>query len=102
MKVASLLKSFRAVSLLEGISFIILLFIAMPLKYYANSPSAVKYVGMAHGVLFVAFILLAFLYTEKGKKSFKFLAIAVAASFLPFGTFVLDSKILRKDAEALT
>ena len=48
---------FRLISFIEGISFLILVFIAMPLKYLAGIPLAVKIVGMAHGVLFILFFI---------------------------------------------
>ncbi len=102
MKAITLLKNFRVIALLEGVSFIILLFIAMPLKYFANMPAAVKYVGMAHGVLFVAFIIVAFWFTEQANKNIKWLALALLASFLPFGTFVLEQKVLKKEAALLS
>jgi integral membrane protein len=53
-----LLKRFRLVATLEGISFLVLLFVAMPLKYFAGMPKAVSVVGMAHGLLFVAYMYL--------------------------------------------
>ena len=53
----SILSIFRFTALLEGISFIVLLGIAMPLKYYYDQPEAVKIVGMAHGVLFVLYVI---------------------------------------------
>ncbi len=97
--ITNLLKSalgrFRIVAFLEGVSFLILLFIAMPLKYFAGQPWAVKQVGMAHGVLFVLYLvaLAHVMYTLKWS-IWKGL-VAVFASFIPFGTFILDSKLLK-------
>ncbi len=88
------------VALAEGVSFLILLGIAMPLKYFANLPQAVKYAGWAHGVLFVAFIYTAFDVFTNFKKPISWLAKAMLASVLPFGTFVLD-KELKKEALSL-
>lgn len=89
------LNQFRVIALLEGLSFIVLLFIAMPLKYIWGQPLAVRYVGMAHGLLFVAYVawLVAchFAYKWEGK----FSALAFLASLVPFGTFVLDRKLPR-------
>ena len=87
---------FRLVGVLEGISYLVLLGIAMPLKYLADKPEAVKYVGWAHGVLFVAFCLLLVRVWIKYKWSFLKTTAAFIASLLPFGTFILDKK-LRKE-----
>jgi len=88
---------FRLVALLEGLSFVLLLFVAMPLKYIAGLPLFVKYVGWAHGLLFVLFfITLAHVYIEHNW-SLKKIGWCVLASFIPFGTFVLDSKFLKKE-----
>jgi integral membrane protein len=94
------LNRFRMIALAEGVSFLILLGIAMPLKYVANLPQAVKYAGWAHGVLFVAFIYFMFEVFGAFKKPFLWLIKAFAASLLPFGTFVLD-KELKKEALSL-
>jgi integral membrane protein len=74
----------------EGISFLILLFIAMPLKYMYDFPLAVRLVGGAHGVLFVLFAFVLF-------KAYKDLPISIGKtilifilSFLPFGTFFIN------------
>jgi integral membrane protein len=94
------LNRFRITALAEGVSFLILLGIAMPLKYIFNFPQAVKVFGWAHGALFVAFIYLAFEVFTSFKKPFSWLAKAMLASVLPFGTFVLD-KEMKKEAAAL-
>lgn len=87
------LSTLRYTALLEGISWITLLFIAMPLKYLANSPLLVKYVGMIHGLLFVLMIVIIVQAIEKkmipqtlGLKLF-------IASLIPFGTFFTDKKL---------
>lgn len=61
------IKTLRLVGLLEGISFLLLLFIAMPVKYMMDNPILVKYVGMGHGVLFVLFLVVLFAVCEKQK-----------------------------------
>lgn len=91
---------FRLVAISEGISFIVLLFIAMPLKYFADMPEAVKYVGWAHGLLFMLYILALITVKMSLGWNFKKTAIAFLASLLPFGTFVLD-KNLRKEEKLL-
>lgn len=90
---------FRKIALAEGVSFIVLLFIAMPLKYLANWPLAVSVVGGLHGVLFVAFIALANEVRSNHKKDFSWMAKAMLASVLPFGTFVMDKQWKKEEAE---
>jgi integral membrane protein len=87
----------RIIAFLEGISFLILLFIAMPLKYFMHQPLAVRHVGMAHGVLFLLFLVAVLNVMIVKKWSIVKGLIAVAASLLPFGTFVLDAKMLREE-----
>jgi integral membrane protein len=91
---------FRKVALAEGISFIVLLGIAMPLKYFANMPMAVTIVGGLHGVLFVAFIILAIEVKSDYKKDFKWLLKAGLASILPFGTIIMDKEWKKEEAAA--
>ncbi|MEI7024899.1 DUF3817 domain-containing protein [Paenibacillus sp. y28] len=91
------LGSFRAIALLEGISFLVLLFIAMPLKYWADWPYAVKYVGMAHGVLFVLYLAALLVVSVAHRWHIFRITGAFIASFLPFGTFVFDAR-LRKSS----
>lgn len=94
-----LLKAFRATALLEGISYIVLLFIAMPLKYLLAMPLMVRYVGWAHGVLFVFyFALLAIVFFKQRWPLWKVVVSAIA-SLLPFGTFFLDAKLLKHEVE---
>lgn len=88
---------FRIIAFIEGISFIILVGIAMPLKYMADSPGMVKVVGMAHGVLFLVFLVSLLEVWIKRKWSFVKVAIAFLSSLVPFGTFVLDAKVLKKE-----
>ncbi len=83
---------FRKIAMWEGVSFLVLLFIAMPMKYWADMPKAVSIVGMAHGVLFVAFVALAVWVKEEYKMNFKWLATSFIASVIPFGTFALEKK----------
>jgi len=81
---------FRKIGLAEGVSFLVLLFIAMPLKYFAAMPMAVTIAGSIHGLLFVSFIILAYQVKESFKKNNNWLYKAFLASVIPFGTFVMD------------
>ncbi|MBX0292340.1 DUF3817 domain-containing protein [Hymenobacter sp. HSC-4F20] len=87
----------RAIGFLEGISFLVLLGIAMPLKYLAGQPAAVRYVGMAHGVLFVAYVLLVLQVSLEHSWSWKKALLALAVSVVPFGTFWADKKLFRPE-----
>jgi integral membrane protein len=86
-------KKFRLIGMIEGYSFLLLLFIAMPLKYFAGLPMAVKIVGMTHGILFILFCLLLVKAWQEAEWSFKENAIFFIASLVPFGTFFTDKKI---------
>jgi integral membrane protein len=94
----STLGRLRIVGFLEGISFLVLLFVAMPLKYFYAQPQAVRSVGSIHGLLFVLFIvLLVSCVTEHGWPTRKALTL-VLLSMLPFGNFYADWRYLRTSA----
>ncbi|WP_342087242.1 DUF3817 domain-containing protein [Dyadobacter sp. OTU695] len=93
--IKSALGRLRIIAFLEGISFLVLLGIAMPLKYFAGLPQAVRVVGMAHGVLFVLFVLLLIQVAIEKSWSFKKSALSFASSLVPFGTFYADSRWFR-------
>lgn len=77
----------------EGVSFLVLLFIAMPLKYLFDFPMAVKVNGWVHGVLFVIYIFAVLRTAYLIKWNYLRVGIALAASLIPFATFVLDKKL---------
>ncbi len=84
---------FRIMGFLEGGSLLVLLFIAMPLKYFAGFPEAVTVVGSLHGFLFVTYLFIIAYVTFKVRWSFIWVASALAVGFIPFGNFVLDSRL---------
>jgi integral membrane protein len=86
---------FRIVAILEGGSYLLLLFIAVPLKYWGGDEKYVKILGMPHGLLFLAYIALACLLKNSEKWNFKNFSIVILASILPFGTFYIDRKYLK-------
>ncbi len=92
---------FRKIAFAEGVSFLVLLGIAMPLKYFADMPMAVTIVGGLHGVLFVGFIVLAYMVKEEYKKDFMWLLKAGVASIIPFGTFYMDKEWKKEEAAAV-
>ncbi len=85
----------RIVGFLEAISFLLLVGVAMPLKYFAAQPLAVRYVGMAHGILFLLYLLALVPVALDYKWKAKTIAWAFLASLLPAGPFVFDGKVLR-------
>jgi len=93
------IKNLRIIGIAEGISFLVLLGIAMPLKYYFGFPLAVKYTGWAHGLLFILFIIAVFLAIRPMRWNFFSVLIALASSLVPFGTFVLDKQLRRREKE---
>ena len=94
----TVLRQLRAVALLEGASFVVLLFIAMPLKYLAGLPLAVRIVGSVHGLLFL--MLMAALYRAGRERNWPLSRwlLAFVSSIVPFGTFIFDRSLRREIA----
>lgn len=90
-----MLKFFKYLAIIEGISAILLFFFAMPMKYIFHDSIYVKHIGMAHGVLFTAYIIVATIlkFTQKWP-ILKYLEICLA-SIPPFGTFYIEKKYLK-------
>jgi len=86
---------FRIISFLEGASYLLLLFVATPIKYMWDDPQYVKMLGMPHGLLFVAYLVIAYLIKDQMKWDNKTLGIVFLASVIPFGTFYIDKRYLR-------
>jgi integral membrane protein len=84
---------FRKIAVAEGISYVLLVFIAMPLKYWAGIPLAVKYTGWAHGLLFVLYIVLMIMAWTEYKWNFKKAVVIGGASLIPFAPFWVDKKL---------
>lgn len=85
---------YRLTAFLEGVSYILLLLIAVPIKYLLNEAFYVKILGMPHGILFILYILFSIIAKIKYNWNFrKFLVISIA-SLVPFGTFYIDKKYL--------
>lgn len=87
----------RIIGFLEGISFLILVFIALPTKYYLENPSITQTLGPIHGALFILFIINTL--SVSIEQNWKFQTTTwkvILACFIPFGTFFIDKKILRK------
>ena len=87
-------KLFRITAYLEGISFLVLLLIAMPLKYVWDMPLAVRVVGSAHGAFFVAYCIVGAIVWKQQKWPARVAAMAFIAAFLPAGPFLFDHKYM--------
>jgi len=92
------LKSLTLIGYLEGTSFLLLLFIAMPLKYMLDIPEGVKYIGMAHGMLFITYIIILIGSAIKMKMPLWAIPAGVLGSLLPFGPFIFDH-LLKKNLQ---
>ncbi len=91
-------RALRHLAIVEGVSTLILFGIAMPLKYFAGMPLAVRIVGSIHGALFVALVVMLLLAIRKVPISLKLAAAGIAAAVIPGGPFLLDRHLARLDA----
>ena len=89
----------RATALIEGVSFLVLLFLAMPLKYIWDQPMAVRMVGAAHGALWVAFCAMLFYTMLVAKWPLGRAALLFVAALIPFGPWLVDRRMKRYEAE---
>ena len=92
-----MLKIFKYFAITEGISALLLFFFAMPMKYIFDNPVYVKHIGMAHGILFTTYIIIATILKFKESWNVRKYAEICLASIPPFGTFYIEKKYL-KDA----
>ena len=90
----------RVIGWLEGVSFLLLLGVAMPLKYVWGQPELVRHLGMAHGVLFLAYLAAVIQVTVELSWGWGRAVLVMAASLVPFGTFYSDAKWLRSGEAA--
>lgn len=93
------LRDLRWIGIAEGTSFLVLLLIAMPLKYVYGNPLPVKYTGWAHGILFIAYVLAVLRAAYILKWNYKRIGLFLAASLLPLAPFILEGN-LRKEQES--
>lgn len=98
-KLSTAIGRFRLIAFIEGLSYILLLFIAMPLKYGFNIPEAVKYTGWIHGLFFVLYQLALIQNAIPLRWNIIKISGAFIASLLPFVTFVLDAKLLKPEED---
>ncbi|PRP66459.1 DUF3817 domain-containing protein [Nonlabens agnitus] len=96
-----MIKIFRYLAIAEGYSFLLVLFVTMPLKYLGGIGMPNKIVGMAHGFLFLGYVVLAIVVAQILKWKFKDMIIVILMSVVPFGTFWMKDKYLNDGSEAL-
>ena len=96
-----MLSFFRKLSLIEGFSLIVLLFIAMPAKYQFGYFDSVWIVGMTHGILWLAYLAVSLVVSHQQKWSIMFWLLVLFASVIPFACFFLDGK-LRNNQKLVT
>ncbi len=94
---SKLLQFLRIIGLIEGISFLVILFLTMPLKYIWEMKAPNQIVGMGHGILFIAYCFLVVIVGYKFKWKLLTIFWALLASIIPFGTFVADKKIFKEE-----
>lgn len=94
------LRQLRLIAFLEGLSFVLLLFVAMPLKYLAELPMAVRVVGSVHGLLFLVFVAALYRVVLEHEWPVRRWLAAFVSSLLPFGTLFFD-RTLKREIEAL-
>ncbi|MBN9522974.1 DUF3817 domain-containing protein [bacterium] len=91
---------FRVIAFVEGLSALLLFFVAMPIKYVealGGNPLPVKYVGWAHGVLVIAFGIAGLLAMQARRWGIMSGVYGFVAALLPFGTFVYDARFLKPE-----
>lgn len=91
------MRALRHLAIVEGVSTLVLFLVAMPLKYFADLPSAVTIVGSLHGFLFVALVVMLLLAIWKVPISPGFAAAGVVAAIIPGGPFLLERRLARVD-----
>lgn len=89
-----MINTFKIISFLEGTSYLLLLFVGVPLKYLGDNAILVKGLGMPHGLLFLAYIVMALLIRKKAKWDGMTTFIVLIASLIPFGTFYVNKRFL--------
>ena len=95
----TILGQLRLLAFLEGVSFLLILLVTMPLKYWFDVTSPNEIIGKAHGFLFIFYCIWVFIGAREYRWNLKIILLALLASLIPFGTFIADAKIFRKEAE---
>jgi integral membrane protein len=98
MTPATFVYALRQLALVEGVSTLLLFFVAMPLKYFAGMPLAVTIVGSIHGFLFVALVIMLLIAIAKVPISIGLAAAGILAAIVPGGPFLLERRLARIDS----
>lgn len=96
------INNFRIVSMIEGMSFLVLLFIAMPAKHLYGHPEAVSVAGLTHGLLFLLFFFMATLLGQRQSWPDRYLLLVILTGVMPFGCFFLEKSLKRRVAAVAT
>lgn len=102
MRSVTFVRALRHVAIIEGISTLVLFGIAMPLKYFAGMPLAVRIVGSIHGALFIVLVVMLLIAIRKVPISLRLAAAGFAAALVPGGPFLLDRHLARLDRPSET
>ena len=94
-----MLKSFRVLSLVEGTSLLLLLFVAMPARHYLGMSDIVFYAGMTHGLLFLAYFIGSLIVSHRLNWSVVYWLMVFLASVVPFACFFLDRRLNQASLE---
>lgn len=97
MRCVTFVRALRHLAIIEGISTLVLFGVAMPLKYFAGMPMAVRIVGSLHGALFVALVVMLLIAIRKVPISFGVAAAGIVAAVIPGGPFLLDRHLAKVD-----
>ncbi|NQX00246.1 DUF3817 domain-containing protein [bacterium] len=92
----------RIIGMAEGVSLILLMGVAMPLKYLAGFPAAVKWTGWGHGILFILYGVIVLMALVKGRISLGKSVLAMVASLVPGGPFLLDRRLAVDEAAEIS
>jgi integral membrane protein len=95
----SRVSNLRLIGFIEGVSFLVLLLVAMPLKYFLGYPMAVKITGWIHGILFILYIVAVFMAIEAMQWNWFAVLVALSVSLIPIGTFLLDTSLRKREQE---
>ena len=91
---------FRIIAFTEGVSFLLILFVTMPLKYVWDMPEPNKIIGMAHGVLFILYVMAVFQLKVNHVWQKRKMIMALLGSIVPFGTFYVTARLLPEEGQS--
>lgn len=96
MSIETALRNYRVIAWVTGIGLLVLVLVAMPLKYFAGSPGLVSVVGMLHGFLYMIYIVLALLLAERCRWRPLDALVVLAAGTIPFASFIAERRVTNR------